>query len=405
MENTTDYDLGLFLGTETSYENFKRKNHLRDEEDEQNSRNAKLAKKETKVSNLSFEDSTGISEENLLILKRTRWAHPYEEVYMQSSIDFYDSYYNDMEASPEMIAARQIRRVYRDYSDYLDAVEVRNRYIDTIIDRYGGEDEFQRKLNLGFVTDWIPPMPTLSKKCQDYDLYRAGIEPTEEYCRENAFNETLSAFIEYAEDADIIYEDGVMDNIGEVSHYLDGLETYTGTNYFGSNQVSKLEELNETFRSWYKPEKQKNYESELFCDAPENIRKRYMEQSAYNHPGLLTQYMDGTLPEEPKPNPNEMVRDEVTGRSMTRKELEQREFIRLMKEAGWSESRLMNYLNVGSRLDRSVRKRRPSKKKKKSIDNIMSGDELNGIDPVYIDSEESDAFFVNALNAMMKGEF
>ena len=99
--------------------------------------------------------------------------------------------------------------------------------------------------------------------------------------------------------------------------------------------------------------------------------------------------------EEPEQNLNEMVHDKGTGRSMTRKELNEREFIRTMAKNGWSESRLMNYMNVGSKLERMKRKK-PKKKKKRSmtIDEEMF-DSMNspyGMDGMYSDNDLSDLF-------------
>ena len=140
-------ELDLFVGSKRSYESYKRENKIKDDESSKEDELITKPKKEnSKVAVLSKSTLKEISDDMLSILKRTRCAHDYEEVYMQSSLDFYDEFYNDTSISDEMKAVRQIRHVYKNYTDYLTAVEIRNQYIDSLIEKYGGEVAFQKKL-------------------------------------------------------------------------------------------------------------------------------------------------------------------------------------------------------------------------------------------------------------------
>lgn len=118
-------------------------------------------------------------------------------------------------------------------------------------------------------------------------------------------------------------------------------------------------------------------------------------------PGLLSKLCDGGEIEEPTINMNEAVRDEVTGKTMTRGELMKRETIRLLGEAGWSDVKLLKYQEIGSILQRTARKRRARKKRStddRELVSFMNAPE--GVDPIYMDSEE----LMSALDSMMRGD-
>lgn len=401
-------ELDLFVGSKKSYQTYKRENKIQDDEpldEEPVSTNTNSSN----VAVLSKNTLKEISDDMLSILKRTRCAHDYTEVYMQSSLEFYDEFYNDTNITDEMKAVRQIRHVYKNYADYLSAVEIRNQYIDSLIDKYGGETEFQRKLTMGLVSDWIPSMPRMSKRSDEYELYLTGMVPAVTKTQpEGTIKAVLEAMQEDVKDLELETGYGVVSSIGVIrdyDEYMDSAFSDYGYNR-GSNSVSfsDLDQLNQIFKSWYK-EDDGTTNHELFKNAPENIKKRFYEHCAFNEPGLLSRIASGEELEEPLPDPNEMVRDEVSGKSMTRRELQQRETIRLLAKNGWSESRLLNYSKVGSSLERMTRKRRASKKRKKrsgttEYDMFSAMNSPMGLDPTYAENDYlSDAFL-----GLMKGD-
>lgn len=401
--------MDLFIGSKSSYEKYKRDNRIQtDDTEEINDGDKPLNKVESTVTVLSKDTLKEISEDMMTILKRTRCAHDYTEVYMQSSLDFYDEFYNDTEITEELKAARQIRRVYKNYADYLVAIEVRNNYIDTLVEKYGGADEFQRKMSIGLVQDWIPVLPILSKRSNDYELYLSGILPvTPETLPEGTICKIMEALQEEVEGVDVEEGFGTETSIGMIRGYEEYVDdAYSKWNVRrGSATVDDLRELNEVFKSWYKPDNGDNGKHEIFKNAPENIQKRFFEYCSYNEPGLLAKLASGEELEEVVPDQNEMVRDEKTGRSMTRHELEQRETIRLLKEFGWSESRLLNYSNVGSRLERMTRKKKASKKRRKRPGNENHMDDFfmnspEGMDPTYSEND----YMSDAFMSLMRGD-
>ena len=402
MADTTDLD--LFIGSKRSYEEFKKDKNIRVDEPEENESDGKPEKREVSTATeLSKDTLTKIDDDTMVILKRTRCAHPYDEVYMQSSLEFYDDYYNDTEMSPELKAARQIRRTYKRYVDYLNALQVRSDYIDTIIDKHGGDDNFYRKLNMGMIKDWIPPMPILSKRSDDYELYLSGIIPvSSEMLPDGTVNDVLEAMNEDLSDVELDKSFDVETRIGVINNYeefVDSMyESYGFNRRGGTVTVSDLEELNNIFKSWYKND-DKTETREMFKNAPENIRKRFLNYCSYTEPGLLARIANGGEIEEELPDMKELVHDPKTGKSMTRQELWEREQIRLLAKNGWSESRLLNYSNVGSTLERMSRKKKPSKKRKRPGNEFMdSMNSPDGLDPMYSENEYMSDAFMRLMN-------
>lgn len=412
-QNTDEsIDLDLFVGSKDSYRKMAEKSHKVVKDDDTDSPNDKksLDKKNPNRVILSKDTLTQIDEETLTILRRTRCVHETEDVYMQASLEFYDEYYNDVDASPELKKARQIRRVYRRYSDYLEATQIRTEYIDSLIDKYG-EDTFIQKMQLGMIKDWIPPIPIMSKKSDDYDMFVSGILPMEtETLPEGTVVEVLDAMNEELDSngAELIKGCDVETSITFAKFVEDELEDNSYRRYnYSDNTVQNLAALNDVFRSWYKPDNKE--QQELFRNAPENIRKRFLEQSAFNNPGLLDKIMHGEEIEEPLPDMNQMVNDPVTGRTMTRGEYEKRQVIRFLVSSGWSESRLMNYQKVGSDLERRSKKRRTNKKKRRGPESMNEVSGLYGnfmneptgdIDPMYSENE----LLMDSLRQLMKGD-
>lgn len=405
---------GVFIGSNQSYEKFKKQHNLTDEEDENsgetNSQEKESSDKPSTKTVLSKNTLTKIDDETMTILRRTRCAHKYTEVFMQSSLEFYDQYYNDNEASPELKAARQIRRIYTSYTDYLNAMKIRNAYIDTLIEKYG-EDVFMQKLSMGLIRDWIPPIPTMSKRSPDYEMFVTGMIPVKtKTLPEGTTRKVLEAMQEDVEGVEIERSSDVETSIGRINaieRMLD--EEYSG-GYRKTTKIESLEELNRVFKSWYKTDNA-DKKHEMFKNAPENIKRRYEENLGFSEPGLLSRLASGEEIKEAEPSMNEMVQDEVTGRSMTRREYLSRQTIRMLARTnGWSESRLLAYSNVGSSLERMSRKKKANKKRRRNDSNetggdiqMMYGNMMNapeGIDPMYCDDEN----LVDALTSLMRGD-
>lgn len=411
VNESVDFD--LFVGSKDSYKKMVEKSNHRvvDEDDDDGPRlsiDQSLDKKNPNRVVLSKDTLTQIDDETLTILRRTRCVHETEDVYMQSSLDFYDEYYNDTEASAELKAARTIRRVYRRYTDYLEAVKIRTEYIDSLIDKYG-EDTFIQKMQMGMIKDWIPPVPIMSKKSDDYEMFVSGMVPIEtETLPEGTVKEILDALNEDVSDVELIKSCDVETSIAFAKFAEEQMEDSSYSRYsYSDNTIKNLAALNNVFKSWYRTD-DKNAGQELFKNAPENIRKRFFGACAFNDPGLLNRIMNGEEIEEPLPDMNMMVHDSVTGRTMTRGEYEKRQVIRFLVDSGWSEGRLLNYQKVGSELERRPKKRKAGKKRRRpeSVNEISSlyGNFMNeptgDIDPMYSEN----GLLMDSLRQLMRGD-
>jgi len=399
-------DLDLFFGTKSSYEDFKKKHHIEDKDEKE----LPEEKEQEEVHagpkfKLSLDNLRKINEDEMTILRRTRCAHDYDEVFMQSSLEFYDVYYNNNgEISQELREARTIKRSYRNYEEYLEAIHRRNRYFDYLVEKYG-EERFIERIQMGMIKEWIPPVPVLSRAAEDYDMYLSGTIPTKtEVQPDGAAEEWLRIMKEEMADVEIEKSYTVEDSIGTAKQVKEKLdEEYSGGSFHSS--IGSLDELNKVFHSWYKPGGEMDQSHEIFKNSPENIRKRFEEERPYSEPGLLTKMVNHEeIPEKPI-NMNEMVKDEKTGRPMTRKEHEQRLLIRFLAENGWSESRLLNYANVGSSLEKAQRKRKARRIRRGGgnsypvVDTSYMMDETTGgVDPMYSESDD----LVNSIFNLMR---
>lgn len=69
--------------------------------------------------------------------------------------DYFDSDY--------MSRVKKIRRRYRNYFDYLDAVQLYNEYMDSLAEKYGGKRNLKLQLMLNKVHEYLPNFPELRK--------------------------------------------------------------------------------------------------------------------------------------------------------------------------------------------------------------------------------------------------
>ena len=423
-EQTVEFDVGenqdmsslLFIGTQDAYEEFKAKHGIKEDRtvEEEHPEEPKVVSR-PKLS-LSTSNLELLSEEMTTILRRTRLVHDYNTVYMQSSLDFYDEFYNASpdEVSEEVKRARGIRRVYRDYSKWLEAMDAYYAYIDYLIDKHG-EENFEYKVRVGMIKEWLPPKPRLSKSAEDYDLYEAGIIPTisptlpEEVITE-IYNKLMEELKPETDKVEMVGGVEVSNDIIEtVQKRLDSSLETSYRSLRTSSPCGSFEDVSRLFRSWYRDDRSASSSSSLFRNAPENIRKRVEEDEIYFVArGLLTRIASGEpIDDEVAENPNEMVVDPVTSKTMPRSEYNTRECIRFMSNYGWDPNRLL-LVNSNSKMDKARlrveankkngrKKRRP--KPQPDLSDMYDADTF-GIDPMYSEQEG----LMESVFGLMKGD-
>lgn len=354
------------------------------------------------IRKIAYDNMDPISDDDLKILQRTINRHETNVVYMQSEIDFYDEFYHSDNSEDEELLreAKKIRRVYKSLSKYLYAVHVRDLYLDSLVDKYDGPERFNMYISLGLVKEWIPPNPIFSKSSPEYEQYKLGILDIEsiDFVDDDLLNEILEDNLK-AEGINVddigIIGDVVTDQMG-INHAYDtnavsssytGRSTNTAINGVSADDLIGLQNM---FRDWYRPKPEITSDASLvdnmFQDTPTKIRERF-----YSAP-IVDMGNDkfGTKIVEAEPDPNEMVIDPKLNRPMTRRERDQREVIRMWAKAGWSEIRLMRYLEVGSKYEQQLmakkdkNRKRANKKAKNVVNDILGG----GSSMEFIDSTE-----------------
>lgn len=312
---------------------------------------------------LDPEKLESMSEEELYNLRRVRLRHESDTVYMQSDVEFYDYFYREGEtADPLTIAAHQLKRVYMNAEDYFYALDVRDAYIQALIDDKFGGNEFKFNCAMNEGELYVPPVPFYSKRAKDYDLVSKGIYmmqvegESEEMLKKRAeefVEEWWSLHPELSPEDIVFFEDALTDYrlIKEVSKTeSSGLRSaQTGQLVMSVSDIRKVEE---TLSSIYRGRQAPKTENErLFSRTPAFYQKMYDQSFKFPVSDLLHKYLNGEIDEDAT-DLNAMVFDPETNRSMTYGELQKRQVVRQLSTLGWSKLPLMKVLNVGSAFER-----------------------------------------------------
>lgn len=383
-----------FIGFEEEYDQYKK----------ENGEKTQASVDTGAVNTVAYDNMDPISDEDLDILKHTINRHDALKVYMHSDTSFYDSFYNhdEDEMDPLLQEARNIRRLYKNIPDYKYALYIRELYIRSLVEKYGGDDMYQIYLHGGKVNDWIPPVPLLSKHAEGYDLFIQGVEDMD--INDYDSDEIIRIHSEFEESIDI----DNMNIVGDVLTRRDARlvaetvgEGHQSIRFGGNNaningvSTNDLIGLQQMFTSWYNDDTEKSnsesYDSsQFFRDTPDAIRKAYFLEDPVASNGVLQQLIEtsGNYDFTEHENMSEMVIDEATRLPMTRGEMKKRQFIRKMKECGWNDVRLMRRMSVGSEyelriLDQKQRKNKIAKKKARSLmEDMMGTDVLHEVNTI-----------------------
>ena len=372
------------------------------------------AHKDENIKMLSFDDIEPLSDDDLLILKQTRVREDPYTVFMQPLLDFYDEFYNveegDIEANELYREARQIKRVHKSYSKYLYSMYIRDKYMDLLIDKYadGDPDEFFSKYRAGLIDEWLPPMLVFSKSSPEYDLYKRG--SLDVHTDGIELDDIINSIEEITEqkknemgmtDDDIVDIDHVVVPLTDI-RIIKNLNQYTSqiptnrltsdnSHTIGGVSIKDLDGIQKMFDSWYREDKEKskkntNTSDDLFSLTPEKIIEDFYDSKIPRSRDYVLGKMDEY--QEPEPDPNEMVMDK-NNRPISRREYWRREYIEMMEERGFSGTKLMERLNIGTEKERKLkaikeRRRKQGEKIGKEIMSSITGD--NPSDTVSVSS-------------------
>ena len=322
-----------------------------------------------------------LTDDELRILSRTRHFNDETIVYMQPDVTFYDRFYSDTSNDPLTIEAHRIRRIYRNYRDYVIANIVREKYLERILDEEFGGDEDMYWITMGSDNPpyWIPPKPIFSKGTKhgvgpdNFDLFDMQSLCDDEIDPEK-LNEVMDAV---GEDRDLVFDEDpgestysdVCVDIDVIKYLEENAESIglVENEKKSKGQIRSIsDEFNAVIRSWYQDEKRssgKDDEDRIFKYSEKKLREKYYRNlSGMDVPDNIDEIInDPEWFEKDHTDYNAMVRDPDTGRVMTLKEFQDREMIKQLGNAGWGELRLMNLLSVGSTYDRMKKSRRELK--------------------------------------------
>ena len=375
-----------FIGLEEDYEEYKKENHVAD--------NGETVEDGNTLYYLNMEP---ISDEDIKLLKQVRTKHDPYTVYMQNDVEFYDDFYFDTgEVDQEhqwvISEARQIRRICREYSEYLYANYVRDQYFEYLKEKYG--DMFDIYYSNGLISDWMPPVPIfVNSSMEDIESVLNGVLEINDFD-----DDALIEYIGKYTDQDVIDNMKVIGGVetrrnvilhaGDSNSDFVGVRTVGGVNSkIGSVNVNDLDELQTMFRGWYQEEKEELEEvnkNQFFKDTPSAIIEEYYSRDALDSEGefedaLNKGYFDA---DDDDYNPNEMIIDSSSKIPMTRAEQRKRKFIRTLEKQGWNPVQLMKQMNVGSSyeirlLEEKNRRKKLSKKKAKELMSEMMGEDIS----------------------------
>ena len=312
---------------------------------------------------------------------------------VEFSDDFYfDTGEVDQEHQWVISEARQIRRICREYSEYLYANYVRDQYFEYLKEKYG--DMFDIYYSNGLISDWMPPVPIfVNSSMEDIESVLNGVLEINDFD-----DDALIEYIGKYTDQDVIDNMKVIGGVetrrnvilhaGDSNSDFGGVRTVGGVNSkIGSVNVNDLDELQTMFRGWYQEEKEELEEvnkNQFFKDTPSAIIEEYYSRDALDSEGefedaLNKGYFDA---DDDDYNPNEMIIDSSSKIPMTRAEQRKRKFIRTLEKQGWNPVQLMKQMNVGSSyeirlLEEKNRRKKLSKKKAKELMSEMMGEDIS----------------------------
>ena len=311
-----------------------------------------------------------ITDEEMVILNKVILKSNPEEVYMQEDVDFYDSYYfnkgNSLIDEDLLKEARGIRRIYKNYTKYLYACYIREKYFD-MLEEVFSRPSANRIMNIKTLPDdvFIPPYPMYSRNAPDYDKAMAGILSTEVPIDPPTYEELKELIDSYAKARGIdvltiehvhdICVDRVVESVitarNEEEHRFSG----------PSVNVADLDNLQRLIKSWHQKEDEKKQQGRNIPFPESDAGRRY--RCANKYAWHIIDEMEKVNDESE--DENELVYDEKTKHTMTRRELKQRQMVRLMaSEGGWDEIKLMQQLQVGSKIERTKLKNKAARRKK-----------------------------------------
>ena len=395
-------DAPVIFGSVTKVNEYNRQNGLKPIQSEPDKRIVSNGNsKAFQIGGDGNPDTTEVTDDELKMLKNILLRGNPEEVFMQEDVSFYDTYYLSNVKIDDALTAevRKIRRIYRNYTKYLYACYIRDKYMDLLLEQYSDQSSIFRFIGqpMNRIPDdvFIPPNPIYSKHAEDYEKVMSGgyvMEMPFEEPSEEEIAELLQSLIDGCGlDPNTIEIDSngvevfkpVLESYAEACGENDSHSRYSGPS---SVNVADLDMLQKMIRSWHKKEDDEKETLRTRVPFPKSengMRELYYNEFSYYIMDHLDEIMNGE-----DYDPNELVYDDVTKRPMTRSEYNRRKTLRSLSEnGGWDMVKLMSQMNVGSKIERKMamsknKRKKRARKKAASFFSDITGGNLDFDEPV-----------------------
>lgn len=110
--------------------------------------------------------------------------------------DLGKNYWTDFDESNELIdRAMTLGGKFKDFNEYLDAMDVWNEYMELLADKYGSVEIVEVGAKEGTITEFVPRKPQLKKTKKNKEILKSGIIPSR-----RAFKPTYIGFFDFIKD-------------------------------------------------------------------------------------------------------------------------------------------------------------------------------------------------------------
>ena len=82
---------------------------------------------------------------------------------------------------PVILKARNLRKKYSNFFDYVDALEIYKEYVQYLIDKYGSWSIVKNSAEVGMLDEFLPSEPKLKMTKKNKQYLRAGTVPSRKY--------------------------------------------------------------------------------------------------------------------------------------------------------------------------------------------------------------------------------
>lgn len=286
--------------------------------------------------------------------------------------DFGDEYHQDVDITDPVVRdARNIRRRYQNPIEFAYANIALDEYLETLVHKYGGPNKFKLALELGLVTEYLPPIPKMKGGARIRSLMASGriLGNKPGYVRHEDMptEEELMDILEPQDVEGDRYQVAARSS-DEYIHYIDNytkLPAYT----------MMMNRDNMNAMSQYRNSTSFEDLAAIFAMSG-NTSDPDIEQGNGVRPDLLrlSTAVDGKRMHQilnPEENGRALITNPITGNLITRSTSEKLEMVEMFRQHGWNSVVAANIIN-DPRVTKSVEMNEEIQQKKAKLEDDTS---------------------------------